>query len=290
MKKRLLCAFLCAAMLMASSLPAFAESDVDELAGIKYESVADLQNCIQTHPAKHSDIPYLTSMNRLFIPEVLDGKLDEITEILITPTYVSVDFKANGQNFEFYHYPSGEYQYQLAQGRQKAQANKIYDFHPAKQKVNGYFVYSSYSIDTEYCWKQGEETFSLRVFDETNPKKRQNFSLCKATSIPLYEVVESDDPAVQKMAKKQEKVQFFVVDQNGKAVPDAQFVLPALQALVPTNASGKTWYYGKAFEAGTVTLYYTDSKGNNQYVTKTVTIRDKHLKNGKMSITFQVNV
>lgn len=290
MKKRLLCAFLCTAMLMASSLPAFAESDVDELSGIKYESVADLQNCIQTHPAKHSDIPYLTSMDRLFIPETLDGKLDEITGILITPTYVSVNFELNGQNFEFYHYISGEDQYQFAQGRQKAQANKIYDFHPAKQKVNGYFVYSSYPDAAEYCWKQGKEVFVLRTFDETNPKKRQNFNICKAISTPLYEVVKADDPMIQKMEKKKEKVKFRVVDQNGKAVPNAQFVLPALQALVPTNASGKTWYYGKAFEAGTVTLYYTDSKGNNQYVTKTVTVRDCHLKNGKMSITFQVNV
>ena len=70
----------------------------------------------------------------------------------------------------------------------------------------------------------------------------------------------------------------------------AQFVLPTLQALAPTDTNGKTWYYGKPFEKQNVTVYYTDSNGNDQYLTKIVTVRDSHLKNGKMGITFKVTI
>ncbi len=87
-----------------------------------------------------------------------------------------------------------------------------------------------------------------------------------------------------------EKVSFRVVDQNGKPVSDAQFVLPSQQFLLPTDVNGRTYYYGEPFEMYNVELHYTDSKGNDQYLTKLVTVRDSHLKNGKLSITFKVTV
>ncbi|MFR8051471.1 MAG: hypothetical protein ACLU86_03620 [Negativibacillus massiliensis] len=284
---------LCAVLLLSCvHLNVWAESTNDEIEGIEYESIEELQNCIKTHrSSKHPDqYAYLSSMSQLFIPEILNDNVDRIKGITITQTYVSVDFEVNGQNLEFYHYLSGENQYQIAKGQQEAEANKIYNFYPAKQKVNGHLVYSSYSGATEYCWKQGKEVFGLRTFDEVNPKKRQNFNLCKAISIPLYESVIADDNTLQSIAKKKEKVFFCVIDQNGKPVTNAQFVLPTLQALAPTDTNGKTWYYGKPFEKQNVTVYYTDSNGNDQYLTKIVTVRDSHLKNGKMGITFKVTI
>ena len=183
----------------------------------------------------------LSSMSQLFLPEVLCDHLNEIEQILVTPTYVSVNFEENGQKLEFRHYPSGAREYQLAQERQKPQAN-------------------------------------------------QNFHLCKSASVPLYESISAKDPAAQQTVQKKEKVFFRAIDQNGNPITDAQFVLPALQTLVPTNSAGKTWYSGKPFEKQTVTLYYSDSYGNRRNTSKIVTIEDSHLQNGKMGITFKVTI
>jgi len=81
-----------------------------------------------------------------------------------------------------------------------------------------------------------------------------------------------------------------VIDQNGKPVTDAQFVLPLQQSLQPTDTNGKTYYYGEPFEKYSVNLFYKDAKGNDQYISKLVTVREKHLKNGKMGITFKVTI
>ena len=166
----------------------------------------------------------------------------------------------------------------------------IYDYQPVKREVNGYPVYSSYSGATEYCWKQEGEVFVLRTFDETDAKGRRNFHLCKSASVPLYESISAKDPAAQQTVQKKEKVFFRAIDQNGNPITDAQFVLPALQTLVPTNSAGKTWYSGKPFEKQTVTLYYSDSYGNRRNTSKIVTIEDSHLQNGKMGITFKVTI
>ena len=53
-------AVMCAAVCMMSlSLGARAEKPNDEIAGIEYESVADLQNCLKKHSAsKHTELTY----------------------------------------------------------------------------------------------------------------------------------------------------------------------------------------------------------------------------------------
>lgn len=122
------------------------------------------------------------------------------------------------------------------------------------------------------------------VNDET---KKYNVRLDDDKTTKL--VWDKETPA-QSIAKKKEKVSFRVVDQNGKPVSDAQFVLPSQQFLLPTDVNGRTYYYGEPFEMYNVELHYTDSKGNDQYLTKLVTVRDSHLKNGKLSITFKVTV
>ena len=124
MKKQKLCALLCTAFLMSCvHLDVWAESFNDEIAGIQYESIEQLQSCIKTHSltkASHqSQSALLSSMSQLFLPEVLCDHLNEIEQILVTPTYVSVNFEEDGQKLEFRHYPSGEQEYQLAQERQK---------------------------------------------------------------------------------------------------------------------------------------------------------------------------
>ena len=128
-------------------------------------------------------------------------------------------------------------------------------------------------------------------FSVTNPvngeAKKYNVRLSKDKTTEL--VWDQETPA-QSIAQKKEKVYFRVVDQNGKAVPDAQFILPPQDFLVPTNTSGKTWYYGEPLTKVTVGVTYKDSKGNDQYVTKRVTVREKHLKKGTVGIKFKVTV
>lgn len=180
-------AVMCAAVCMMSlSLGAGAEKPNDEIAGIEYESVADLQNCLKKHSAsKHTELTYRPSMDRLYLPKVLEGKSDKVKDIVLTPTYVGIYFDYQGQELEFRHYIDGEYAYQMAKDNQEKKNNKIYESYPASQKVNGHQVYSYYDGSSTYCWKEGEDVFLLRTFDEKNPKTRQNFALCQSDSISM---------------------------------------------------------------------------------------------------------
>lgn len=180
-------AVMCAAVCMMSlSLGAGAEKPNDEIAGIEYESVADLQNCLKKHSAsKHTELTYRPSMDRLYLPKVLEGKSDKVKDIVLTPTYVGIYFDYQGQELEFRHYIDGEYAYQMAKDNQEKKNNKIYESYPASQKVNGHLVYSYYDGSSVYCWKEGEDVFLLRTFDEKNPKTRQNFALCQSDFISL---------------------------------------------------------------------------------------------------------
>lgn len=180
-------AVMCAAVCMMSlSLGAGAEKPNDEIAGIEYESVADLQNCLKKHStSKHTELTYRPSMDRLYLPKVLEGRSDKVKDIVLTPTYVGIYFDYQGQELEFRHYIDGEYAYQMAKDRQETKNNKIYEYYPISQKVNGHLVYSYYDGSSVYCWKEGEDVFLLRTFDEKNPKTRQNFALCQSDFISL---------------------------------------------------------------------------------------------------------
>lgn len=168
------------------ALPAFAEKPNYELNGYEYDSVADLENCIRSHSAvKHPDQPYLSTMKMLYLPAVLEGQTDAISNILAVPRYISVYFNWDGQLLELRY--GDDYTYQSA-----AECQEDESYYPATQEVNGNMVYSFYDGSTTYCWKQGEEIFALRTFDEADPAVRENFALCQA--VPL-ELNLSDTPA-----------------------------------------------------------------------------------------------
>lgn len=215
-------AVMCAAVCMMSlSLGAGAEKPNDEIAGIEYESVADLQNCLKKHSAsKHTELTYRPSMDRLYLPKVLEGKSDKVKDIVLTPTYVGIYFDYQGQELEFRHYIDGEYAYQMAKDNQEKKNNKIYESYPASQKVNGYQVYSYYDGSSTYCWKEGEDVFLLRTFDEKNPKTRQNFALCQSDSISLKADGSKKESSNQEQTKsiQPQECKVRVVDAKGNPV------------------------------------------------------------------------
>lgn len=160
-------------------LPAFAEKPNYELNGYEYDSVADLENCIRSHSAvKHPDQPYLSTMKVLYLPAVLEGQTDAISNILAVPRYISVYFNWNGQLLELRYGDDDTYQ-------SAVEWQEYESYYPATQEVNGNTVYSFYDGSTTYCWKQGEEIFALRTFDEADPAVRENFALCQAAPLEL---------------------------------------------------------------------------------------------------------
>ena len=215
-------AVMCAAVCMMSlSLGAGAEKPNDEIAGIEYESVADLQNCLKKHSAsKHTELTYRPSMDRLYLPKVLEGKSDKVKDIVLTPTYVGIYFDYKGQQLEFRHCIDGEYAYQIAKDNQERKNNKIYESYPASQKVNGHQVYSYYDGSSTYCWKEGEDVFLLRTFDEKNPKTRQNFALCQSDSISLKTDGSKKESSNQEQTKsiQPQECKVRVVDVEGNPV------------------------------------------------------------------------
>lgn len=125
----------------------------------------------------------------------------------------------------------------------------------------------------------------------TNPisKEKETYK-CRLHSNYETRLVWTKETPEESVTKKQEKVEFRVVDQNGDPVKNVRFVLPPQQMLLPTNQDGKTWYFGEPFEKQWVTYYWQDSQKQEQYNKTLVTIRDVHLENGKMHITFRVEI
>ena len=186
MKRKIFSALLALSLMACISLPAFAEKPNYELNGYEYDSVADLEACIRSHSAvKHPDQPYLSTMKVLYLPAVLEGQTDAISNILAVPRYISVYFNWNGQLLELRYGDDDTYQ-------SAVEWQEYESYYPATQEVNGNTVYSFYDGSTTYCWKQGEEIFALRTFDEADPAVRENFALCQA--VPL-ELNLSDTPA-----------------------------------------------------------------------------------------------
>ena len=186
MKRKIFSSLLALSLMACISLPAFAEKPNYELNGYEYDSVADLENCIRTHSAvKHPDQPYLSTMKVLYLPAVLEGQTDAISNILAVPRYISVFFNWNGQLLELRY--GDDYTYQSAAEWQEDES-----YYPATQEVSGNTVYSFYDGSTTYCWKQREEILALRTFDEADPAVRENFALCQAAPLELNL---SDTPA-----------------------------------------------------------------------------------------------
>ena len=125
----------------------------------------------------------------------------------------------------------------------------------------------------------------------TNPISKEKATYkCRLHSKYETRLVWTKETPEESVTKKQKKVEFRVVDQNGDPVKNVRFVLPPQQMLLPTNQDGKTWYFGEPFEKQWVTYYWQDAQKQEQYDKTLVTIRDWHLENGKMHITYQVNI
>mgnify|MGYP000009466302 FL=1 len=236
MKKQKLCVLLCAAMMLVSSLPAFAANPVLE------ESPVEPMG-----PAETFEIPYAPL-------HFVDKEGNPVQGLVFSELTLNHFTDANGLN-------------EIDVGA----ATDLYD--------------------GGYSGEQKVDFSNPVVFSVTNPvngeMKKYNVLLDDDKTTKL--VWDKETPT-QSLEKKKEKVFFRVIDQNGKPVTDAQFVLPLQQSLQPTDTNGKTYYYGEPFEKYSVNLFYKDAKGNDQYISKLVTVREKHLKNGKMGITFKVTI
>lgn len=231
MKKQLICALLCASMVLASSIPAFAAKKTKE--PLEEPAVKPYG------PETVYEIPYAPL-------SFVDKKGNPVQGLVFSEPMLTHFTDVNGLN---------EIDVGAATQSQNVDFSKPVTFSAINQ-VNGESQKYNVLLDDNKTTKL--------VWDKETPE--------------------------QSMAKKKEKVLFRVVDQNNKPVTDARFVLPVQQFLQPTNTSGKTYYYGEPFEKYNVELHYTDSKGNDQYLSKIVTIRESHLKNGKMGITFKVKI
>ena len=88
----------------------------------------------------------------------------------------------------------------------------------------------------------------------TNPisKEKETYK-CRLHSNYETRLVWTKETPEESVTKKQEKVEFRVIDQNGDPVKNVRFVLPPQQMLLPTNQDGKTWYFGEPFEKQWVT-------------------------------------
>lgn len=125
----------------------------------------------------------------------------------------------------------------------------------------------------------------------TNPISKEKATYkCRLHSNYETRLVWTKETPEESVTKKQEKVEFRVIDQNGDPVKNVRFVLPQQQMLLPTNQDGKTWDFGEPFEKQWVTYYWQDSQKQERYDKALVTIRDVHLENGKMHITFRVEI
>lgn len=233
MKKQLLCAALCATMVLASSLPAFAAKTLEEPAGTPSKSTES------TESTESYEIPFTTL-------RFVDKKGNPVSGLTTSEASLSHSTNADGLI---------EMSVSVASGKQKVDFSKPISF-SAYNPVTGEEIKYNTVLHDKY------ET--RLVWDKETP--------------------------AQSIAKKKEKVEFRVVDQNGKPIKNAQFVLPSQQFLIPTNEDGKTWYYGEPFKMYRVELHYRDSKSEDQSIFRTVTIKEHHLEHGKMHITFKVTV
>lgn len=226
MKKQLLCAFLCASMLLTSSITALAAKTEEPTAQI----------------------------DGFAMVKVVDKKGKPVQGLSVSDSFEYIFTDRNGLS-------------DIDVGA----ATGLYD--------------GGYSGEVKV---DSSEPVSFAVTNTVNGDTKK-YNVC-LDDLKTTKIVWNKETPAQTIAKKKKKIYFRVVDQNGKAVPDAKIVLPSQQILLPTNTSGKTYYYGEPFEKYSVELHYKDAKGNNQYVTKIVTVRDKHLKHGKMGITFKVKI
>lgn len=236
MKKQRLCALLCAAMMLASSLPAFAAKPVLEE--------------LPVEPTENGVV-----MEQMVMLQFVDKEGNPVQGLSVSDSNHYIFTDHDGLSDIDVDVATGAAEEGVFAGENKVDFSKTIAFsatNPVTGETKKYNVLLSETKITQLLWDR-------------------------------------ETPA-QSLEKKKEKVFFRVIDQNGKPLTDVRIVLPLQQILLPTNTDGKTYYYGEPFEKYSINLFYKDAKGNDQYTSKLVTVREKHLKNGKMGITFKVTI
>ena len=178
MKKslRYIAAALAAVTAMScAAVPSFAAGTdslytaVSAVAGIEFESLADLETFKAAYKGE-SRIPdvekevsdWLLNTDGIYIPFALKNNTDGITNILITPTYVSVLFFLSDVRHELYSYTDAAAGKRAYESAQHSAENRLNDAHKVHNLGKTIYFKKSPTIG-EYYWTEGGEYFVLRV-------------------------------------------------------------------------------------------------------------------------------
>lgn len=194
MLKRILPVILVFCLFFSSAAPVFAaktEGDGDDTywPGISFKSILEFENylseCHKTGDFDKIGEGY-AAIGEIYIPKAFEKREDTLTSVSAEfYNYYEMQYKIGSTEYRFFHYynnGSGKYTYDLAREYYNESA-KYKEYMAQKNKVNGYTVYSYYSIDgTTYAWQQDGEYFSLLV----NKKPIEKLlALCDAKKMPL---------------------------------------------------------------------------------------------------------
>lgn len=170
--KKMLCTAL-AAIMMTAALPSAVcanefYTEVDVLAGIRFDSAEKLEECIASGDFDGVDndvYRYLSNADFLYVPQGYTDKTSEINDIIITPTYIRTNYDNNGNNFSFYHYhnkTAGKNEYSTA--ADMAESGNF----SGEDKDGVYYYEVPYFDDYEgyYCFKQDGEYFIIRSLSD----------------------------------------------------------------------------------------------------------------------------
>lgn len=180
-----------------SSLFVSAEDFNNDLGGVNYNSIEELEYCQKNH--KHTDI--IRGMKSVYIPQVLKDCPEQIEKIMVTPWMISVDFLYDNREFSLEHWYAFD---EKKIGVEKSLYSDP-EYFPIIKKVNGNEILSYWFVDElKYDWVQNGELFRLRETTMAgrgriiNQEERNYFSLCNAYSLPLDLENAAEEPTFQK--------------------------------------------------------------------------------------------
>lgn len=140
------------------------------------------------------ELAFMLDLNTLYFPAGFAEKIDQISSIMMTPTYLCVTFDCDGVHYELYDYHSA------IAGKRQLDAAKSYvqTGNPAfdHREINGNGVYSYFSDAglpehayryTYHCWEQDGKYFTLRVNEINADPNKRYFELCHAEAYPLFD-------------------------------------------------------------------------------------------------------
>ena len=152
---------------------------VDELAGIRFDSLEKLSALIKAYDGKDAidgvddDISeYLLSLDRVYLNQFFANMMSKVTDIIVTPTYIDIVFEQYGDRLELYYYHStsaGEREYinNLQTAERAVHGDSTEEWALQWPEINGSSVcyYEADYFDgkeTYYSWVQDEGYFVLR--------------------------------------------------------------------------------------------------------------------------------